>query len=157
MAGRQPFHVAVADPLQRTYEGFDVAAVMSVDRADASVTINVVTAEQHIADSKRELAVGVSGSVPDFDLDRSDFDDVAIVDLVFDLDRRHRHLQILGFDLGERDQCVTGLQWFDGVGVRRDGGFEKLFRLWPILECGRHRRESPPTSCIAKAENPVGE
>ena len=45
-----------------------IAAVMGVDRADAAVAIDVVAAEQQIAQAERKLAVGVARRVPDFQL-----------------------------------------------------------------------------------------
>jgi tetratricopeptide (TPR) repeat protein len=45
MAGEQPFDVAGGDPLERRDEGGDIAAVVGVDRAHATVAIDVVAAE----------------------------------------------------------------------------------------------------------------
>lgn len=129
VAWSEPFHVAVTNPLKRLDEGLDVAAVVGVDGADATVSIDVVATEQHIADSERELTIGVSRRVPDLELQRTDFDDITVRDLVLNIDRRHRHLEILRFDLRQRYQRVTRLKRFHRVGMCCDCRLQKLFRF----------------------------
>ena len=52
VTGQQPLYVAFTDAFQRRNERGDIAAVMDIDRANAAVAINVVTAKQKIAHPK---------------------------------------------------------------------------------------------------------
>ncbi len=102
MAGEQPFDIAVANPGERANECGDIAAVVGIDRTDAAIAINVVAAEEDVSEAESELAVGVPWSKPDFEFDVSDLKEVAIFHEVFDFDLRHRHIDFLGLDQGER-------------------------------------------------------
>jgi len=64
---------------ERRDEGGDAGAMMGVDDADAAILIDVVAAEEEIAELEAELAGGVAGSGPDAELQVADLDDVAIV------------------------------------------------------------------------------
>ncbi len=80
VAREQPLDVAGADSLQAADEGRDVAAVMGVDRPHAAVAINVVAAQEQIAEAERELAIGMSRRVPDFEALIANGDDVSFID-----------------------------------------------------------------------------
>ena len=56
--------------------------MMGVDGAHTTVTVNVVSAQQQVIEPKTELAVGVAGRQPDFDLEVANFDDIAVTDEV---------------------------------------------------------------------------
>src|SRR5262249_32172359 len=57
VAGQEPLDVAGLDPLQRLDEIGDVAAVMGVDRANATIAEQIVAGKEQVAHPERELAV----------------------------------------------------------------------------------------------------
>ena len=78
--------------------------MMGIDRPDAAVAIDVVAAEQQVAQAERKLAVGMPRRVPDFEFQAADLDDIAVVDQRIELHRRHFHVNVLRFDFGKRLQ-----------------------------------------------------
>jgi hypothetical protein len=134
VAGEQPLDVAGFDPLQRLDEVGDAAAVVGVDRADAAVAEQVVAREEQIAHAERELAVGVAGGVPYFELQAADADAVAIFDEVVDFHRRHFEVQVLGGDLGVGRELVAGFERLGGERVRSELGLEDLLGLGHALD-----------------------
>ena len=79
VAGQQPLDVAVADAPQRLDKAGNVAAVMSINRAHAAVAVDVVAGKQQVVEAKGKLAVGVAGRMPNFQLDITDRNFVAVV------------------------------------------------------------------------------
>src|SRR6185437_7570677 len=96
--------------IERLNERRDVAAVMSVDRPDAAVAIDVVAGEENVAETKAELTVRVSRREPNFELQSAHLNLVPVFQFAIDLDRRHRHIDFLGLDLGEGPQLVSHFQ-----------------------------------------------
>ena len=60
-------------------EARQVRAVVGVDGADAAVLVDVVAAEEQVAELEAELARRVAGRVPDLQLELADLDLVALV------------------------------------------------------------------------------
>lgn len=134
MTGCQPLHIAITDAGERFDERANVASVVSINRADATVSIKIVTGQQHVADPECKLTVGMPGRVPDFDFFFADGDDVSVVDLVFDLNGRHCHLQVLRLDDRQRLERVARGQRFNRVGMRRDGRLQNLLGFRQSLD-----------------------
>ena len=74
--------------------------MVGVDRADAAVLVDVVAAEEQVAELEAELPRRVAGRVPDLELELADLDLVALVELHVDLARRHRDVEVLRGDAG---------------------------------------------------------
>ena len=88
---------------------------MGVDDADAAVLVDVVAAEEQIAELEAELPRGVAGRVPDFQLQIADLDDVALVEQHVDLAARHRNGEILGLDVGVGHDLVARFHRLDAA------------------------------------------
>ena len=87
--------------------------------ADATVLVNVVAAEEKIAQLETELAGGVAGGVPDFQCQVADLDRVPFVENKVDLATRHGDLDALGLDRGVGHDLVGGLQGLDAEWMGR--------------------------------------
>ena len=99
---------------------------MGVDDADAAVLVDVVAAEEQIAQLEAELAGGVARRVPDFELQIADLDHVAFVEQHVDLARRHRDLDVLRLDGGKGHDLVAGLERLDAQRMGGDLGLEQF-------------------------------
>ena len=134
MAGKEPFHIAGRDPLERLDEGWNVAAVMGVDRPHRAVAVDVVAREQQVAHAEGELTVGMPGGVPDLEFVAADLDDLAIDHLAIDLHDRHVEVDVLRGDLGEGLDAVARLQRLDRQRMGQRRCLEDGLRLGEALD-----------------------
>ena len=110
---------------KRLDEAGQVRAVVGVDRADAPVLVDVVAAEEQVAELEAELPRRVAGRVPHLELELADLDLVALVELHVDLAGRHRDVEVLRGDAGVRLDGLAGLQ----ERPQRGGGHAVLARM----------------------------
>ena len=76
----------------------------------------------------------MTGREPDVERQLAKLDFVALLQRAVDLHRRHRHVDLLGLDLGEGAELVAGFERGDGPRMGIDGGFEQLLGLGEALD-----------------------
>ena len=89
---------------------------------------------QQVAQAERKLAVGVAGGVPDFELQATQLDHVAVVDQLVELDRRHFQVDVLGGDFGERLDPIAGGQRLGRQRMADDRRLQDLIELGQPLD-----------------------
>src|SRR5713101_9633214 len=98
VAGQEELGIVLANALERMNEVRNIGAVMGVNDTDATVLVDVVTAEKQVAHFEAQLPGGVARGMPNLELQAANCDDVALLENQVHFARRHGNVDSLSLD-----------------------------------------------------------
>src|SRR5262245_28402646 len=93
---------------------------MGIDDSHGTIAADIISRKEKVTQAERDLAHGMTRSMPNVELQIADRDLVTLFEFLIDFASRHRDFNILGLDECVSYYLIARLERFDGHGMGGD-------------------------------------